>query len=366
MEKQERHITGTMGMVDNRFSNKYESVNAIYQEIRALEPIITADMQNLANTIGTSFIGTEYSIKTASSIEDKLKRAEQVFERNKNILDNGFTPKQQLKHFKDIIRYTEICQHSDIMKTAKQTIEHLESQGYVLSGIRNYYINPYPDTGYRGLHLNFITPYGQEMELQVHSQESFDAKQTGHSLYEQIRSISTLEADKEQLKNEIKLVHGTISKPKGYSELPYKYDLPNKEQIINKLQNNIDIYIEEAEPTDRPFIKIYSIYKNDEQLLTGFECMFSDNSVRVYQNNVRDGIAKYGAVNKHGSEIITHDAPQRELSREDIVKLAFNAERNHAQWMERNFANKEREDADMQKQQIEQIAAMDFNVIELS
>ena len=42
------------------------------------------------------------------------------------------------------------------------------------------------------MHLNFISPYGQEIELQVHSKSSFDAKQEGHTLYERIRKMSTL------------------------------------------------------------------------------------------------------------------------------------------------------------------------------
>lgn len=38
----------------------------------------------------------------------------------------------------------------------------MEKQGYALSGVKNYFSHPYPDTGYKGMHLNFISPYGQE------------------------------------------------------------------------------------------------------------------------------------------------------------------------------------------------------------
>lgn len=45
-----------------------------------------------------------------------------------------------------------------------------------------------------------ITPGGQKFEFQVHSKESFEAKQEGHKLYEIIRSEKISDEDKAEAK----------------------------------------------------------------------------------------------------------------------------------------------------------------------
>lgn len=94
----------------------------------------------------------------ASSVEDKLLRSEAAHSKD----GRSFFPKDSLLQFKDAIRYTEICDHDNITQITKRTIDAMEKQGYALSGVKNYFSHPYPDTGYKGMHLNFISPYGQE------------------------------------------------------------------------------------------------------------------------------------------------------------------------------------------------------------
>jgi hypothetical protein len=336
-------MTGNRGIIDKYLCNSDPELTLIYNEMRVLEPLITADMQQLSSSLGTGFAGTEFSVKTASSVEDKLQRAENEIQQDQSLIGHRFDPRSTLYALKDVIRYTEVCEHDTIMSVAKSTISELEDKGYTLSGIRNYYTAPYPDTGYQGLHLNFITPYGQEIELQVHSQESFEAKQAGHKLYEQIRSVSTLESDKEAMKMQINQVHSSIPKPQGYESLPVKYDLPDKDKIISERRARVDVDINMTSLEMRPNVMTYAVAMDDQVLLTGFESIFSDGSARSYQNNMRDGFAKYGSINKDGVEIATHEAPQRDVTMEYAMEITAQSEYKHVQWMELNFSAHERE-----------------------
>ena len=75
MDFYKEHITGNKAIVDQNF-NKYE-LKRYYDEKRIIEPLITADLQNMSEKLGTGFTGLIYSVKTASSIEDKLDRAQE-------------------------------------------------------------------------------------------------------------------------------------------------------------------------------------------------------------------------------------------------------------------------------------------------
>ena len=166
-----KYKSGTMAMVNHTFTSEQLNDKLFYEynKIRVIEPLITSAINNVADNLETEFSGLEYSVKTAPSVEDKLLRAE------KRDTSGRFSPKRELANFKDMIRYTEICNHRDIASVTKDTIEFMKEQGYTLSGTKNYYTHPFGATGYKGIHLNFISPYGQEIELQVHSKESFDA-----------------------------------------------------------------------------------------------------------------------------------------------------------------------------------------------
>ena len=179
-----------------------DRLNEEYEKTRMLEPLITADIRKVTSQLGTGLTGVEFSVKTGTSIADKLERAKQYADeaRAKIAFLGGktagkFDPHAELAKMKDVIRYTEICPHDDIISTTKRTIEEMKKQGYELSGVKNYYANPFTGTGYMGVHLNFISPYGNEFELQVHSKESFDVKQKGHDLYEKIRAVGTRPED---------------------------------------------------------------------------------------------------------------------------------------------------------------------------
>lgn len=195
--------SGTNALINYKFT-KYNELQQKYNELRALERIVSKEIIDVANDNNSELIGLEYAAKSASSIEDKIERLTK---------QTSESPEEIFSKLNDLLRYTQICRHEEIFTVAQKTITELKNKNYTLSAINNFYLNNYPKTGYKGLHLNFISPYGQTIELQIHSPESFAAKQKGHELYEKIRSISTPLVVKKELEKEIRKIHGEVEDP---------------------------------------------------------------------------------------------------------------------------------------------------------
>ena len=336
-----KYKSGTMAMTNHAFTSEQLNNKLFYEynKIRVIEPLITSAICRVANHLETELSGLEYSVKTASSVEDKLLRAE------KRDTSGRFSPKRELANFKDMIRYTEICNHKDITSVTKDTVEFMEEQGYTLSGIKNYYTNPFMATGYKGIHLNFISPYGQEIELQVHSKESFDAKQKGHELYEKIRAVSTLKRDKEAMKEEIKRIHGIVKNPPNIEAI-HDYKMPQKEKekllSIGKEQTLVE-YESKITASNSEAIRFSVYYENQEApILDGYENRYPDNSVKHYHsiNTEKEHSAIITSVDKTGHEIATHTTAAHSRELNEIAHIADKTVKKHQEWMETNFTDK--------------------------
>lgn len=314
------NISATKSLINNTFK-EYDSssLQEEYTKKRVIEPLITKDLALLSNKLGTSWCGLEYSVKTASSIEDKIKRVQKS--------DPDRTPEEIIVNLKDIIRYTQICEHEKIFDVAKDTINILQENGYSLLGLTNYYEKPFPSTGYKGLHLNILSPYGQEFELQIHSEESFKAKDIGHELYEKIRSVSTPIEEKERLKPEIFKIHSQIPNPPGYKDL-------HTQTFAKPLKRNLDVEISSIEDKSLKTKNIFYIVKDDSQnvLVSGFENYHSDGSILTGKQFAgEDKVTTVSFTNK--GEYITEDKADIDLSSiNEPVNISVIMERTAYLW----------------------------------
>ena len=340
-------ISGNKGLVNGEIKDTKNILSNIdvvqeeYDKTRVLEPLITKDLKEMAEELNTSFKGLEFSVKTAESIYDKLEREKSKTDRmNARLARVGkdigkFDPVEKISEMKDVIRYTEICKHEDIINKTRETMKSLEEKGYIISGCNNYYENPYPQTGYMGIHLNVISPYGKEIELQVHSNESFKAKQEGHELYEKIRAVDTPKQDKEKYEKEIREVHGRIEKPLGYEELK-SFDIDDKEKIIEKLKEKTKIEIEKDE---NEVVKsmVYTIERDGQPVLHGFENIQSDGSVFVYRNDLVNNEAYIASTTNKGIQTSEHNAEKIIVTAKQALIVGIDTEEKHKEWMEEHF-----------------------------
>lgn len=342
------HSTASRALVDNSFSDNKE-LDKAYNDVRFIEPLISEKVWNAVDSLGNELIGTQFAMKTASSVNDKLERVQQKMQDSE--LDINLP--EVFSQIKDLIRYTEICPHDDIMKVAEATIKKLEEDGFTLSGYKNYFLKPYPQTGYKGLHLNFISPYGQEIELQVHSKESFETKQNGHDLYEKVRAVATQEEDKKALIAEMVALHRKTPNPAGYDRFCPNQERTNgkiraewtmsadeKDRIREQNSSRVQIYSSEYafHSNDRNRTMVFDIYFDGKECLNGFNNIYSDGSAQAYQNYTDKGRAKIMSVDKAGHEILTKETQQRTFTLGKAVYLAGVAERTN-QIYDNRFAN---------------------------
>ncbi len=321
-------MSGNKAIIDNTFE-KYE-LKIQYDKIRLLELFTTKDLSNEVSKLGISLSGLEYSVKTASSVEDKVDR--QI----KKGADNS--PVRILENMGDVIRYTTICNHDDIINIAKQIQKDLENKDYILNGISNYYKTPFKKTLYMGFHMSFVSPQGQVVEIQVHSDESFKVKQDGHEMYEIIRSVSTPAEEKNKVLGKIRKLHQSISKPKDYETID-NFVSSDLSEVKKLRKEDTNINIQYSTNSQAKNITKFDIDFKNEPMFKGFEISFQDNSAWRLIYDCKEKTLSLDILDSKGQVIKTtlnKNIDKFDMSMEDIEKIADEQINSHNKWME-NF-----------------------------
>ena len=326
--------TGTMAAVDYREPGWWERLAGEYNKVRLSEPLITEDVEAVTRKLGTSLEGLEYSVKTASSLEERLYRFQDTWDTGR-----PFNPVKEMGKLVDLVRYTEVCRHDDIVDVTRKTIREMEEKGYALAGLRNFYARPFKGTGYMGVHLTLVSPAGQRLELQVHSPKSLEAKNLGHALYEKIRAVGTLQDEKERLREQVFAIHGAVPKPRGFESLR-DYRMPTKEvnALVNERRRNqaVDLKMRQNHGEDMETL-VYTVSKKNTSVLHGFECHFPDGSVWSYKNWLQKDRAERTVIDPEGREISSRPARARMFSIDAAEKAGLEQIQCHAEWMKERF-----------------------------
>lgn len=317
-------ISGNNAIMDSIFKKfpHQEKLQLIYDRHRFIEPLITAEILKTTTKIGMKLEGLENSIKTASSIEDKIER--QL---------NGKNNKEEiLAKMNDIIRYTTIYDNQEpINEKVEEIVMGLEQQGYKLSACDNHFLNTSNGTGYKGIHLNFISPYGKDInpiEIQIHTPESYNAKQKCHEIYEDIRSISTPIQEKTRLLQEAREIFENVPHPNGYEKVK------NYELSPTPLSQKINIEIKKKHNESISSVG-YKITRDGEILANGFENRQTDGSVYIYKNNIY-GPGIEASISKKGKVIFENQYNNIIIDVHKAFEIAEKMEEEHTKWMIEN------------------------------
>jgi phage-related protein (TIGR01555 family) len=195
--------SGSQAEKDCKLKNYSKEIQKKYDKSRRNEKEITPVMNEIASELGVKMYGLEYSVKTASSVEDKIQRN----------MKKGLTDQDAIDSMNDIVRYTQLCEHNKIAENTLKTVELLSEKGYDVTDIDNKYLDPNSD--YKGVHINAFSPDGQSFELQIHSKQSMDVKNSIHSLYEESRNVKTNEERRKELRKIMKEISLKVPNPKG-------------------------------------------------------------------------------------------------------------------------------------------------------
>ena len=145
-----------------------------YADYLSTEFEITKFLVDFAKTNKAVLAGLEYRVKSPKSLYNKLyQRVEKSF----------------FDSIADVIRYTVILEPKEYVEQIRSVTDALYEKNWKIYSLKNYWVNDsFP---YNGVNAKFKNSRNYRIEIQFHTQESFDVKMSkeDHDLYEQRRVL---------------------------------------------------------------------------------------------------------------------------------------------------------------------------------
>ena len=178
-----------------------------YADYLSAEFEITKFLVDFAKTNKAVLAGLEYRVKSPKSLYNKLyQRVEKSF----------------FDSIADVIRYTVILEPKEYVEQIRSVTDALYEKNWKIYSLKNYWVNDsFP---YNGVNAKFKNSRNYRIEIQFHTQESFDVKMSeeDHKLYEQRR---VLELGCEEYNRILQL------QLKLYSDMEYPENIADLEKI---------------------------------------------------------------------------------------------------------------------------------------
>ena len=172
----------------------------IYDHAAEVEPTITSQLKSLEND-QAKLIGLEHRLKTKESLSRKIL---------KDAHDMEVTPQEAASTIHDAIRYTFVIDEDSYV-----------TKGNTLTAFKNYWADD--SRAYQGINTNFKDANGTVFELQFHTPESFDTKESKtHDLYEIIRDENSTAEEKAEATQKHDELFKLIPVPEGVRDLQYQ------------------------------------------------------------------------------------------------------------------------------------------------
>jgi hypothetical protein len=179
--------------------------------MRKAEPTISADLRSTEHD--NRYGGWLEGFGNRRKGEDRLK--EKVAERLAGEPDKP--PSEVLRKVPDAVRYTFCLEQENYTRGYYDTKERMESRGYQMYESRN----AWDGAEYKGINTRWVTSEGQRFEVQLHTPESYHAKQyVTHDTYERIRNSLASDDERAELKAFQHEVCSYIQVPDGARDIP--------------------------------------------------------------------------------------------------------------------------------------------------
>ena len=207
------NVPASAAMLDNKLGDKVSlAAQVMYDNVLREEPRITDVMIELADKQAASLSGIEFSAKTGSSVAEKI-------ERKRAELPPGVekTDEEILASMGDLVRYTVMSEHDDIVKVTEAFMKGFKDKGYTVVELDNKYL--VEGATYKAVHLGVVNDAGQKFEVQMHSERSLKVKNINHELYKEAEKVSTPLARKAELEKKMIDLASTLPDPKRIEKL---------------------------------------------------------------------------------------------------------------------------------------------------
>ena len=214
----EHGVIGLASKIDDELKGKSSVCQDIWNKAKENGTPITNDVLEITKSIGASMSGLEFSVKAGLSTAEKIDREHKDYSEASGGKTDPRTDEEVLGGLNDVVRFTQFSDHDNIAQNALKTMDALKKKGYKIVTCKNRYNLPGQD--YYDIKIIAQNKDGQQFELQFHSKESLDVKNTNHKLYEEQRKVDTSEARKKELSKIMSANAATIRKPKDYQKVP--------------------------------------------------------------------------------------------------------------------------------------------------
>ncbi len=191
---------------------QHAQVREVIAGVQEAEKGLTTDMQAAGreNTCGAWLDGMKHRLKG----EDRLK--EKIADLSTRSAPDA-TPEEVTREIPDAIRYTFCVRPENYEHAYWDLRERLQVQGYEM----RYSENHWNDSQYKGINTRWVTPTGQQFEVQFHTAESLHAKQNvTHASYERLRNTLTRDAERSELRAFQADVCSSVPVPAGAERIP--------------------------------------------------------------------------------------------------------------------------------------------------
>jgi hypothetical protein len=196
---------GDSGLFLSAADNK--TADRVLDRARQAEQKLTDSMTAIEAEIpGANLVGLNHRLKHEDRFKEKLAQDLQAMPgRNSADVANDIP---------DVLRYTYQSEVGSYTANYYEMCRKIGSHGNELVLSRNFW----DDSQYKGINTRWETPQGQLFEVQLHTADSFTAKQLTHSAYERIRTNAPA-VEREELWAYQELVSLTIPVPPGALEI---------------------------------------------------------------------------------------------------------------------------------------------------
>lgn len=180
----------------------------ICQQAAELEPEITQLLLSL-QTDTRHLIGLEFRLKTPESTARKILT---------DAHDMEISLEEAALGIHDALRYTFCIDDADYTASVNEIMRAIVDHGCAVYRFKNFWGN----TGYKGINAQLQMPDGQIFELQLHTQDSYDAKEVKtHALYEIVRSEEASEEERDTAAAEMLAVFTQVVPPEGAVDISW-------------------------------------------------------------------------------------------------------------------------------------------------
>jgi len=278
-----------------------QQAKAIADRAVQIEPNVTNLMLSLQDPT-TKLTGIEYRFKSLSSIESKISRTMSSY---------GYSAFDAASQVNDSLRYTLICDSGSYTDTVIAKLAKLKSEGYQIK----YMNNAWGNSTYKGLNITLVGPDGVDIELQFHTQSSFNVKQNQNHLWYEISRSPNVDPNIKNLANQVQAMNQAIYNTDNVAFNYAQFDPTG-------LNKDIDAYIASMQPSttqkritvidvpeEHAYTKQISQYQDGYIKYKGTdipaEAVIDDiNVVKTYGANVSEALAKIEA--KYGKNSIQY------------------------------------------------------------